>query len=194
MDYSHRPVFVHFPHPGREHKPGRQSFQLWNTTAKHCRKFMRSPGRYVAAGGLLVEASLAFWGEWEAPSFVLKRWSEKGELPRSLQEPVWEHPKFSGPRQNTDPWVFGDCFRYSDCKQAAQKSLQTLPSGSVILFGSTLGLKSETGPRFVLDTVNCCGRTAPPVYPFQPPEYRRGLSCLYCRIAGDGRKSECLRE
>ncbi len=163
------PVFVHFPHPGDEHKPGRQSFQPWNTTAKHCRKFLRSSGRYVTADGLVVEASLAFWGEWEAPSYVLKRWSEKNELSRSLQEPVWEHPKFSGPRQNTDPWVFGDCFLYSNCKQSAQKSLQTLPTGSVILFGSTLGIKSESGPRFVLDTVFVVDEERQRFTPSNPP-------------------------
>jgi hypothetical protein len=172
MDPFHEPVFVHFPHPGTEHKPGRQSFQPWNTTAKHCRKFLRSPGRYVTTDGSLVEASLVFWGEWEAPSYVLKRWSEQGELPCFLQEPVWEYPKFSGPRQNTDPWVFGDCFRYSNCKQAAQKSLQNLPSGSVILFGSTLGLASESDPRFVLDTVFVVGEERHRFTPSNPPEYR----------------------
>jgi hypothetical protein len=169
MDYSHGPVFVHFPHPGREHNPGGKSWQPWNTTTKHRRKFLCSPGRYVTADGSLVEASLAFWGEWEAPSYVLERWPEEGELPRFLQEPVWEYPTFSGPRQNTDPWVFGDCFRYSNCKQAAQKSLQTLPSGSVILFGSTLGLPSENGPRFVLDTVFVVGEQPQRFTPSNPP-------------------------
>jgi hypothetical protein len=160
---------VHFPHPGREHNPGRKSCQPWNTTTKHRRKFLRSLGRYVTANGSLVEASLAFWGEWEAPSYVLKRWSEKGELPRFLQEPVWECPTFSGPRQNTDPWVFGDCFRYSNCKQMAHKSLQTLPRGSVILFGSTLGLASESGPRFVLDTVFVVDEQRQRFTPSNPP-------------------------
>jgi hypothetical protein len=123
----------------------------------------------VTTDGLVVEASLAFWGEWEASSCVLERWPEKSELPRFLQEPVWEYPTFSGPRQNTDPWVFGDCFRYSNCKQVAQKSLQTLPSGSVILFGSILGFASASGPRFVLDTVFVVGEQRERFTPSNPP-------------------------
>jgi hypothetical protein len=51
------------------------------------------------------------------------------------------------PRQNTDPWVFGDCFRYSNCKQQSQRALQQLAPGSLILFGSTLD------GNFVADTV-----------------------------------------
>ena len=99
MHHSHGPVLVHFPHPGREHNPGRKSYQPWNTKTEHRRQFLRSPGRYVAPNESLIEASLAFWGEWEAPSYVLKPWSEKGDLPRFLQEPVWEYPTFLGLRQ-----------------------------------------------------------------------------------------------
>jgi hypothetical protein len=138
-------VFVHFPHPGTEHNPGRISRQPWNTNLKHRRKFLRSPGRYVAPGGSLAEAPLAFWAEWEAPSYVIQRWPEEGALPRFLQEPRWERPTIKGFRQNTDPWVFGDCFHYSNCYQLNQSGLRNLAAGSVILFGSTLGLASSVG-------------------------------------------------
>jgi hypothetical protein len=150
------PVLVHFPHPKDEHHPGRMCRQPCNTNPKHRRKFLRSPGRYVTPDGSLAEAPLAFWAEWEAPSYVIQpTWRKEGDLPQFLQEPVWEHPGITGFRQNTDPWVFGDCFQYSNCHQLNrnQKGLRTLPAGSMILFGSTLGLASETGPRFVLDTV-----------------------------------------
>ena len=57
-------------------------------------------------------------------------------------------------RQNTDPWVFGDTFLYSNCKQHTNNTptrqpsaLQSLPTGSMILFGSA------TGGDFVIDTV-----------------------------------------
>ena len=57
----------------------------------------------------------------------------------------------AGFRQNTDPWVFGDSFFYSNCKQLTPRcnpsALQRLSRGSLVLFGSA------TGGRFVIDTV-----------------------------------------
>ena len=50
-------------------------------------------------------------------------------------------------RHNTDPFVFGECFRYSNCRQTHCEDLRKLAPGSVILFGSNLG------GAFVLDTV-----------------------------------------
>jgi hypothetical protein len=119
--------------------------QPWNT-GEHRRKFLRSNGRYVARDEVLGEGMLVFWGEWEAPSYVKSR-PKNGSLPRFLHEPVWEYPEDSAPRQNTDPWVFGDCFRYSNCKQQSQTALRKLARGSLILFGSTLD------GNFVVDTV-----------------------------------------
>jgi hypothetical protein len=79
-------------------------------------------------------------------------------LPTVLHEPYWAPPDFDGTRQNTDPWVFGDGFRYSNCKQhtnntpARQPSaLQRLPAGSMILFGSAVS------GGFVIDTVFVVG-------------------------------------
>ena len=140
---------VQFPHPGPEHNPGhipRLPWRMaWNTDG-HGRKFMRSPGRYVDKSDVLSAAELTFWGEWEPPSDIVEAWSASGSLPRLLHVPVWE--RIAPPdRQNTDPWVFGDHFRYSNCKQQAQYALQRLTPGSVILFGST-----KSG-AFILDTV-----------------------------------------
>ena len=164
------PVVVHFPHPGREHNPGRSSRQPWNTSSEHRRKFLRNPGSYVADDGTLAEAELAFWGEWEAPSYPIDGWAPSGDLPCFLQEPVWERPRFNGPRQNTDPWVFGHCFRYSNCKQLSQRGLRNLAPGSLILFGSTLGLRSSAGPRFVVDTVFVVGHERQQYTPKKPPD------------------------
>ena len=105
------------------------SRQPWSTNPKNRRKFLRSPGRYVAPDGSPAEAPLAFWAEWEAPSYVVQRWPEEDALPRFLQEPRWERPTIKGFRQNTDPWVFGDCFRYSNCHQLNQNGLRNLASG-----------------------------------------------------------------
>ena len=163
-DPSVSPVFVQFPHPGEEHSPGKALRQAWNTS-EHRRKFLRSNGALCRRRRFdLGEATLVFWGEWETP-LLHRRTSglRAGSLPRFLHEPVWEYPKNSDPRQNTDPWVFGDCFRYSNCKQQRQAALQKLARGSLILFGST------RDGNFVVDTVFVV-RDSERYRPAQPPE------------------------
>lgn len=140
---------VQFPHPGGEHSPPPHGDEMpWNT-GDHRRKFLRSHGRYIDDAGAEGEAELVFWGEWEAPSRVVERWASDGRKPRALHEPYWCAPP-TGERQNTDPWVFGPAFRYSNCKQQTVNgptNIQRLPRGSLIIFGSTLD------GEFVVDTV-----------------------------------------
>ncbi len=155
-------VFVQFPHPKDEHNPRGAKRQPWNRR-NHARKFLRCDGRYVDHDGSTHNAPLVFWGEWEAPSYVIACWPQNGDLPRFLHDPVWEFATDSDPRQNTDPWVFGDCFRYSNCKQLSQRGLRALPRSSVILFGST------PGGSFVVDTVFVV-RDAQRLVPKQPPQ------------------------
>jgi len=163
MERPAGPVFVQLPHPKDEHNPRAVSRQPWNT-GEHRRKFIRGDGRYVARDGSLGEAPLVFWGEWEAPSYVIDRRPAADSLPRCLHDPVWEHPKYSDARQNTDPWVFGDCFRYSNCKQFSQRALRKLARGSVILFGSTLNRE------FVVDTLFVVRDSCPFVPNRIPPD------------------------
>jgi len=141
---------VQFPHPGREHNPGSELRQSWND-ADHRRKFLCSPGRYVSKGATPRAGDLVFWGEWEPPSNIIWDWGKGDLLPRFLHEPVWERPAAGRTRKNTDPWVFGNCFRFSNCKQLTQRrkrsALQNLTPGSIILFGSTIGAE------FAIDTV-----------------------------------------
>jgi hypothetical protein len=160
---SGRPVFVQFPHPKDEHNPGILSHQPWNT-GDHFRKFLCSGGRYVDNRGSLGSGTLVFWGEWEPPSNIVEKWSKQGRLPRFLHQPVWQRPAFSGPRQNTDPWVFGDCFRYSNCKQYSQRALRQVAPGSLILFGSTLDGK------FVIDTLFVIRDSSPFIPNGFPPD------------------------
>lgn len=93
---------------------------------------------------------MTLWGEWEGASDVVQVWPRDGRRPQSLHVPVVTWPP-TGFRQNTDPWVFGEAFRYSNCKQLDPSTrpsrMQRLPRGSVIAFGSGLA------GRFVLDTV-----------------------------------------
>jgi hypothetical protein len=146
------PRIVQFPHPGAEHVPS-GAVMPWNQDPGHKRKYLISPARLVdASGATQHDGDVAFWGEWEAPSTIVHRWDTPvAELPSAVHEPYWTSPGPGGGRQNTDPWVFGAAFLYSNCKQALRTgnptALQRLPRGSLILFGSTLNR------RFVLDTV-----------------------------------------
>ncbi len=162
MSPSLGPVFVQFPHPGGEHNPGKAHRQPWNR-GDHRRKLLRWDGRCVTGDGSVCEAPLVFWGKWEAPSFVKKEWQKNGALPRFLHVPVWEYPTDRELRQNTDPWVFGNCFLYSNCKQLSQHALRVLPRGSVILFGSGVG------DHFVVDTVFVVSDSQQ-LIPNQPPK------------------------
>jgi hypothetical protein len=125
----------------------------------------------VADDGSLTKChDLVFWGEWEAPSYVIRRWEPADTLPRFLHRPVWERPAPNGIRQNTDPWVFGNSFIYSNCRQLTpnhnRSALQRLTPGSLILFGSTIDAE------FVIDTAFVVGDKYPPCpfSPGKPPE------------------------
>jgi hypothetical protein len=149
------PRIVQFPHPGGEHVPGSDDM-AWNQQPGHKRKYLTARGRTVdPAGAATAEGQLVCWGEWEPPSRVVHRWAPSPDLPTVVHEPFWTSPGPPGGRQNTDPWVFGRSFLYSNCKQAvrgAPTAMQRLPRGSLILFGSTVG------GRFLLDTVFVVGR------------------------------------
>ncbi|MGH9192118.1 MAG: hypothetical protein ACRDZ0_06550 [Acidimicrobiales bacterium] len=147
-------AIVQFPHPGDEHVAG-GDVMGWNTRPYHRRKFLVTDGRYVEdIDDTPMPAQLVFWGEWEPQSRIVERWPRRTEHPTVLHAPYWAPPTFDGMRQNTDPWVFGDSFLYSNCKQHTNNTpnrqpsaLQSLPAGSIILFGS-----ARYG-GFVIDTV-----------------------------------------
>jgi hypothetical protein len=122
----------------------------WNE-GPHRRKFLKAPGRLLGRDGDVRQADVVFWGEYEAASRVTRRWPACGALPTVLHEPLATPPPDSPRLQNTDPWVFGSRFLYSNCKQLTPSgrpsALQSLPRGSLVLFGS------RAGGRFCLDTV-----------------------------------------
>ena len=147
-------AIVQFPHPGAEHAPP-HDWMPWNT-GPHRRKFMVSPGQVLRAGGQVDDREVVFWGEWEAPSAAVRRWGRAGDKPTVLHRPCVGRPP-PGARQNTDPWVFGDAFLYSNCKQLNARPMRTpsamqrLARGAIVFFGSA------TGGRFVLDTLLVIG-------------------------------------
>jgi hypothetical protein len=123
----------------------------WND-GYHRRKFLLNSGTTVNRSGVTTyEGSLTFWGEWEAPSTIEERWKHRDQFPTVLHKPYWVDREAIPNQQNTDPWVFGPRFLYSNCKQLTPSgrpsSLQSLTPGSMILFGSTFH------GYFMLDTV-----------------------------------------
>ena len=143
--------FVQFPHPGGEHRPGPGGHAAWNTlAAPHARKFMQARGEWIEADGSTRRGDLWTWGEWEAQSHLLRRLDGPMALgyPRYLWRPYYVIPNAGcGGLHNTDPFIFGDRFLYSNCKQLSGKRIRRLARGSVIAFGS---LKAG---QWVLDTV-----------------------------------------
>jgi hypothetical protein len=97
---------------------------------------------------------VVFWGEWEPESEGEPIASTVPDGPRWIHRPYYIRPaSYPGDLQNTDPYVFGDRFLYTLCRQtkpirgqARPTFLRDLAPGSLILFGS---LK---GGDFVLDT------------------------------------------
>lgn len=125
----------------------------WNVRT-HGRKFMKVAGRWREDGEISrqeQQADLMFWGEWEPESLTIRRFPRSTSgMPLFLQLPFWVPPPAHKWRQNTDPYIFGTRFRYSNCLQNSKKGplrTQRLAAGSIILFGSTLF------GEFVLDTV-----------------------------------------
>jgi hypothetical protein len=81
----------------------------WNT-ADHRRKFLVAPGCYLDGDDRFGEADLVFWGEWEAPSRVERRWPASGRLPRALHRPYWVDPAAGGPPPSACVQVCGACW------------------------------------------------------------------------------------
>ena len=148
-----RLCFVQFIHPGLEHEPDSASGRSWNVEM-HRRKFLRQSGRSLAdLDAKPVASKLVFWGEYEPPTTRVKTYARPvPDGPRFLfaPAPVPFHPN-DPPLMNTDPFVFGEHFFYSICKQNNKKgptAMQRLARGSVILFGS-----GRHRSQFVVDTV-----------------------------------------
>lgn len=154
--------FVQFHHPGREQRPGPGGGQEWNRRAAddgcaptetcgpgHARKFIQLCGDWIDEDGISGTGDLWAWGEWEAESELLRELDQMGDpgFPRHLWLPYYVRRQH-GYRglHNTDPFIFGGRFLYSNCHQLWKSRLRHLSRGSVIAFGSKKG-------DWVLDTV-----------------------------------------
>ncbi|GAB6278142.1 MAG: hypothetical protein STSR0006_01370 [Lentimicrobium sp.] len=122
---------------------GHQIIREWNDNPnQHYRKYIRNKGIYIES---IIDSNpknddLMFWGEWEGYS---KFQPLKRTNPNGIHEPF--HSIIGRGCQNTDPYVFGDFFKYAICLQTGV--MRNLDPGSLILFGTT------TKVGFLLDTV-----------------------------------------
>lgn len=151
---------IQFPHPGVEAKPANEHDNTigWNNEATHRRKFLKSKGKLVTLDNLgqeqeIEHGSLSFWGEWEAQSHITRLgvgmdgYLSNPRNPRFLNEPFLDI-SVADRAHNTDPYIFGNKFRYAVCRQRhCRNILPNLEAGSIILFGSSIG------EQFRLDTV-----------------------------------------
>jgi hypothetical protein len=131
----------------------------WNK-GDHRRKFIKSKGSYIE-NDIKLDGDILFWGEWEPTSIVEtldipENISPHEVYPKHLHYPFlpkedkikfYQSKKF----QNTDPFVFGEAFRYSICLQDTFTVLNNLEKGSIILFGSCVPPRGYS--RFVIDTI-----------------------------------------
>ena len=165
--------FIQFPHPGKEHSSG-----AWNNkTNGHKRRFMQVHGDWIEKDGTKRTGDLWVWGEWEPESNLIREFNAKhgGPYhPRYLWEPYWapREDSYQG-LHNTDPFIFGDCFLYSNCGQLGRnrRGLKHLDQGSVIVFGS--GKKADGEKKWMLDTV----LVVRDGFPYDPLALHKGLGC-----------------
>ena len=166
--------FVQFPHPGREHEPDLAGGKAWNTlNSQHARKFMEFGGKWIENDGSGRSGNLRAWGEWEAESDLvcgLIQPRQDSHYPRHLWHPYYIPRDNYQWLHNTDPFIFGERFLYSNCKQVTVSSLAHLGRGSVIAFGS--GMKIAGNPEWVLDTVLVVADSLT----YSAPEARRVLA------------------
>lgn len=172
-------MIIQFLHSEKEHKPDRASNYThidWNYGA-HFRKFIQANGKYIKDYKLNTEqitAKQMLWCEWEPQSYAKKINKLSRDYPQYLYEPYFD---LSAPlsklirkrngdeyfvnRQNTDPFIFGDNFKYFVCRQGrttGYSRLTNLQPGDVILYGSHRREwineeKTQKRMWFILDTV-----------------------------------------
>lgn len=156
---ANHPVIVQFLHPGSEYTVRGRSLASpvsipWvdGDCCNHTRRFVSHEGEYVDGKGKSHTAKLGFWTEWEACSTAVRMptpdhacASVFAQWVHTLKSPLQSSPG----NQNTDPCVFGETFKYCNCKQRGDGVMRNLGHGSVVLFGSY----HKNLNQFTLDTV-----------------------------------------
>ena len=169
--------FIQFPHPGSEHEPDSRGGKSWNTLRnQHARKFMEFSGKWIEDDSSVRSGSIRAWGEWEAESDLICKLSQPGQdpqFPRYLWRPYYIPKDSYRGLHNTDPFIFGDRFLYSNCAQwrrLKNSGLAYLGRGAVIAFGSAKNISGEW--KWMIDTVFVAADSQD----YSAPEARRVLA------------------
>lgn len=145
MLYEPKLQMIQFPHPIPEDRADIDGVKPWNRSA-HKRNFIVSSGEAIVAKGKSPQRfrDISFWGEWEPEAKIVGHFykADSPITPRRLIAPLFpkDMPEPSGNKGcgNTDPFIFGEHFKYSNCLQNRSghpNRLQDLSAGSLILFG-----------------------------------------------------------
>jgi hypothetical protein len=158
------PTVVLFSHPGAEHDRIRSGpIYPWHRKPKeHKRKYLRASVRLARAGpgGWRINpepSTAAMWAEYEPPTLIHGfQGSPENRMPSAWHE-FTRVGAVPGRAHGTDPWIFGESFRYGICKQDTLSDLQHLQGGDVLFFGSWMKCDEAGRParsyNFFLDTV-----------------------------------------
>lgn len=123
---------------------------LWNRSAPHHRKLIASTAATVinADCQVLMRQEITFIGEWECCS-SFKPCGQKSPFNR-IHTPIHSaHDAAIPDCMNTDPYVFGDKFKWICCKQP---DMERINIGDIVIFGSYT-LKDSTVDKMLIDTV-----------------------------------------
>lgn len=143
------PYIIQFLHPNIEAQPKNDYDKIisWNNYETHRRKYLLSNGEYLDQNGEVKSGDLTFWGEWEPQSEIIKVSNPTPHLPKFINKPFLDLSE-SIRTHTTDPYVFGENFKYFICRQRKNHLvLKHLEKFSMILFGSCINEK------FCLDTL-----------------------------------------
>lgn len=129
----------------------------WNTLKRHKRKFMCMEGvEYIKnINKQPLNGKLTFWGEWEAQSKfkVISETSKDYYGPRLIHYPFFDSSYKGEKKQTTDPFIFGENFWFTHCRQK-YRSIRNLSEGSIIIFGS----ERNDDKKFLVDTIFVVGK------------------------------------
>ena len=159
-----RRCFVQFMHPGGEHGPDTGTHKAWNVH-DHKRKFLRLRGEACPTtdvGLPPLRLELAFWGEWEPESETEELSGSVAGGRNGSTGPIYVPPREfrrdGRVLQNTDPFVYGDRFLYTLCRQWRKAGGIKRPDSAARSRRRLVDpVRFEQGRRFVLDTVFVVG-------------------------------------